>query len=275
MRRIFRGSSPGSPIERSARVGKKWWPVYRPGVNVMQKLRRLGTTGLEVAPLVFGGNVLGWGADRSTSFEILDAFYEAGFNAIDTADWYNRFLPGGVGGESETIIGEWAASRGIRDRILIMTKVGLPMGEGMEGLGADYLVRACEASLRRLQTDYIDVYMAHKPDPDTPIRETLEAFARLVDAGKIRCAGCSNYSEQELLEALSSSGAGAARYEVVQPHYNLADRHMFEGGLEEVCRREGLGVVTYYSLASGFLTGKYRSREDLAGSRRSRMVSQN
>lgn len=237
--------------------------------------RILGGTGLSIAPLVFGGNVLGWGADHETSFAILDAFLEAGFNTIDTADWYNRFLPGGEGGESETIIGDWMKDRGVRDQMVILTKVGLPMGEGLEGLGPDYLPRACEASLRRLRTDRIDVYMAHLPDPGTPIEKSLEAFQALIDAGKVRHAGCSNYPPTELDAALKAAGEGRARYAVVQPHYNLADRYMFEGAPEETCSRHGVGVVTYYSLASGFLTGKYRSTADVEGSKRSRMVGQN
>lgn len=238
------------------------------------ELRQLGRTDLKIAPLVLGGNVFGWTAARETSFAMLDAFLEAGFNAIDTADWYTRFLPGGEGGESETLIGEWMKDRGVRDRIVILTKLGLPMGEGMEGLGRDYLPRACEASLRRLQTDYIDVYKAHKSDPNTPIEATLEAFQALIDAGKVRCVGGSNYTPEELEAALEAAGNGRARYDVFEPHYNLADRPMFEGPLEDLCVRHGVGVVTYYSLASGFLTGKYRSLADLKGNR-VRMVSQN
>lgn len=239
------------------------------------KLRRIGSTDIEIAPLALGGNVFGWGADREASFKILDAFLGAGFNAIDTADWYNKFLPGGVGGESETIIGEWMKDRGVRHKVVLMTKLGLPMGEGLEGLGRDYMPRACEASLKRLQTDYIDVYKAHRADPSTPIGESLEGFQALIDAGKIRYAGCSNYMPDELDEALAAAGDGKARYEIFEPHYNLADRAMFEGSLEDICLRNDLGVVTYYSLASGFLTGKYRGQADLEGSKRSRMVSKN
>lgn len=237
------------------------------------RLRRLGTTDLEIAPLVLGGNVFGWTADRETSFAILDAFLEAGFNAIDTADVYNRYAPGLVGGESETIIGEWMKDRGVRDRVVLITKGGLPMGEGLEGLGADYLPKACEASLRRLQTDRIDVYMAHRADAAVPIEETLEAFQRMIEAGKVRHAGCSNYTAEELQAALAAAGGARARYQVVEPPYNLLERDAYEGALERICAAEKLGVVTYYSLAAGFLTGKYRTEADLAGSARSRVVS--
>ena len=229
------------------------------------QLRKLGTTDLDIAPIVLGGNVFGWTADRDTSFAILDAFLEAGFNAVDTADVYNRYAPGLVGGESETVIGEWMKDRGVRDRIIVITKGGLPMGEGMEGLGRDYLPRACEASLRRLQTDHIDVYMSHRADPGTPIEETLETFQGLIDAGKIRHAACSNYTAGELAGAMAASGGGRARYEVVEPCYNLVARDQYEGALEDVCVREGLGVVPYFALAAGFLTGKYRSMADLEG----------
>lgn len=237
------------------------------------QLRKLGATNLGIAPLVLGGNVFGWTADRETSFAILDAFLEAGFNAIDTADVYNRFVPGLEGGESETVIGEWMKDRGVRDRIVLITKGGLPMGEGMEGLGRGYLPQACEASLRRLQTDRIDVYLSHRADPGVPIEETLETYQGLIDAGKIRYAGCSNYTAEELSAAMAAAGNGRARYEVVQPHYNLAERNLYEGALEQVCVDHGLGVITYFALAAGFLTGKYRSKEDLAGRARLRSVS--
>lgn len=237
------------------------------------RMRRLGATGLEIAPLVLGGNVFGWTADRDTSFAILDAFLEAGFNAIDTADVYNRFAPGKVGGESETVIGEWMKDRGARDRVVIITKGGLAMGEGMEGLGRDYLPRACEASLRRLQTDHIDVYMSHRADPGVPIEETLETFQALIDAGKIGHAACSNYTAKELSAALAAAGDGRARYQVVEPHYNLAERGRYEGELEALCIAHDLAVIPYFALAAGFLTGKYRSEADLAGRARSRSVS--
>lgn len=227
----------------------------------MQK-RRLGATGIEIGPLVLGGNVFGWTADRETSFAILDAALEAGINAIDTADVYNRYMPGGEGGESESMIGAWMKDRGVRDRVVIITKGGLPMGEGMEGLGRDYLPRACEASLRRLQTDRIDVYMAHRADPGTPIAETMQTFQALIDAGKVGHAAASNYTAAELQSALAAPGA---RYAVLEPNYNLALRGAYEGALEDVCAANDIGVIPYFALAAGFLTGKYRSQADLAG----------
>lgn len=237
------------------------------------EMRALGKTGIEIAPIVLGGNVFGWTADREATFAILDSFLDAGFNAIDTADVYNRYAPGLQGGESETLIGEWMEDRGVRDRIVVITKGGLAMGDGMEGLGKDYLPKACEASLRRLRTDYIDVYLSHAPDPTTPVGETLETFDALKRAGNIRSAGCSNYSAEQLAEALTHSGDGGARYDVVQPRYNLAERDAYEGAMEDLCRRENLGVITYYALAAGFLTGKYRKSEDLEGSNRGHVVS--
>jgi aryl-alcohol dehydrogenase-like predicted oxidoreductase len=237
------------------------------------EMRKLGGTGISIAPLVLGGNVFGWNCDRETTFAVLDAFLDAGFNAVDTADVYNRYQPGLKGGESETLIGEWMRERGVRDRVVVVTKGGLPMGEGLEGLGRDYLPRACEASLQRLQTDYIDVYMSHRADANVPIGETLETFQGLIDAGKIRHAGCSNYTASELSEALAAAGGACARYEVVQPLYNLAARAAYEAELEGVCESNGLGVITYYALAAGFLTGKYRSEADLEGADRGHVVA--
>jgi aryl-alcohol dehydrogenase-like predicted oxidoreductase len=236
-------------------------------------LRRLGATELNIAPLVLGGNVFGWTADKATSFAILDAFLDAGFNAIDTADVYNRFAPGLQGGESETIIGEWMKDRGVRSRVVLITKGGLEMGPGLVGLGRDYLAKACDASLRRLQTDYIDVYMSHRADSGVPIEDTLEAFQALIDAGKTRYAGCSNYTAEETRAAMAAATAGRARYEVAEPHYNLIERGQYEGKLEEVCVCHEIGVIVYYGLAGGFLTGKYRSKDQLAGSARSRTLS--
>lgn len=238
------------------------------------QLRKLGTTDLRIAPLVLGGNVFGWTADTATSFAILDAFLEAGFNAIDTADVYNRYAPGLVGGESESVLGAWMKDRGVRDRIVIITKGGLEMGEGMVGLGREYLPKACEASLKRLQTDRIDVYMSHRSDPGVPIEETLETFQKLIDAGKIRYAGCSNYKPDELRAALGSAGRGRARYVVNEPQYNLVERGQYEGAMENVCREYDVGVITYFSLAAGFLTGKYRNKESLEGRARGRSVAQ-
>ncbi len=237
------------------------------------ELRKLGSTGLKIAPLVLGGNVFGWTADKETSFAILDAFLAAGFNAIDTADVYSRFVPGLQGGESETILGEWMKDRGVRERVVLITKGGLEMGEGMAGLGRNYLPQACEASLRRLQTNTIDVYMSHRADPGVPIEETLEVFQKLIGSGKVRYAGCSNYTADELQAALAAAGNGGARYEVVEPQYNLVERREYEGALEHVCQREGLGVVPYFALAAGFLTGKYRRKEDLAGRARAGTAS--
>lgn len=223
--------------------------------------RALGSTDLEIAPLVLGGNVFGWTADEETSFRLLDAFLDHGFNAIDTADVYSAWAPGNSGGESEAVIGRWLAERGssVRDRIVLITKAGWG-----EGLSKDYLTEAVEDSLRRLQTDHIDLYFSHEPDDDTPIGGTLEAHQELIDQGKVRVAGASNYDADQLAEALEAAETeGRARYEVLQPKYNLYDRSGYEDQLEGVASREGLGVVSYYGLASGFLTGKYRSVDDL------------
>lgn len=232
------------------------------------QFRKLGSSGIEVAPLVLGGNVFGWTADRDASFAILDAFMDAGFNAIDTADVYSIFVPGHKGGESETVLGEWMKARGNRDKVVLITKGGLPMGEDLKGLSKDYLPRACEASLQRLQTDYIDVYMSHRADDTVPIGETLEAFQSLIDAGKIRSAGCSNYTNAQLAEALACTGPGEAAYTSFQPHYNLAKRDEYEGEAEDLCVKHNLGVITYFSLGAGFLTGKYRKKEDFEGKAR-------
>jgi aryl-alcohol dehydrogenase-like predicted oxidoreductase len=228
--------------------------------------RRLGTSGLEIAPLVLGGNVFGWTADKAASFAVLDAFIGAGFNAVDTADVYSRWAPGHQGGESETVIGEWMADRGVRSAICLITKVGSPMPEG-KGLRAAYIQQACEASLRRLRTDHIDLYFSHFPDPETPVEETLEAHERLIRQGKIRAAGASNYDAKGLRLALDAAKAGErAGYSVLQPHYNLLVRDQYEGELEDLCIRRDLGVIPYFALASGFLTGKYRCPSDLSRS---------
>ena len=235
--------------------------------------RQLGNSGLEVGPLAFGGNVFGWTADEPTSFTLLDAFVAAGFNLIDTADVYSRWAPGNRGGESEAVIGRWLKASGNRGRVVIATKVGLEMGPGEQGLSAAYIRRAVERSLNRLQVDTIDLYQAHKDDPATPLEETLGAFAELIRQGKVRAVGASNYSAARLAEALRVSRAlGLPRYETLQPNYNLYDRAEFEAELEPLCRREGLGVIPYYSLAAGFLTGKYRSDADLAKSPRGAKV---
>jgi aryl-alcohol dehydrogenase-like predicted oxidoreductase len=227
-------------------------------------MRKLGNSGLSVAPLALGGNVFGWTADEPTSFAVLDAFVDSGLNLIDTADVYQRWIPGHRGGESETLIGKWLASRGGRDRVLIATKVGIEMGPGEQGLSRAYIVRAVERSLERLGTDYIDLYQSHRDDPQVPIEETLEAYASLIAAGKVRAIGASNFSAERLGAALEVSAArGLPRYASLQPWYNLYDRATFEGELAELCRRENIAVISYFSLASGFLTGKYRSASDL------------
>jgi aryl-alcohol dehydrogenase-like predicted oxidoreductase len=236
--------------------------------------RKLGRSGLEIAPLVFGGNVFGWTADEATSFAMLDRFTDAGLDAIDTADAYSRWVPGHVGGESETIIGKWlAADASRRGRITLITKVGVDLGPDKKGLSARRIVAAVEDSLRRLQTDYIDLYLSHYPDPDTPIEETLGAYDTLLKEGKVRAIGCSNYDTAQLRAALDAATAGKLpRYTVLQPEYNLLDRAGFESSLRDLCIAEDLGVITYYSLASGFLSGKYRSADDLGKSARGSRV---
>ena len=227
------------------------------------EMRRLGKSDLMIAPVMLGGNVFGWTAPEKQAFEILDAFLDAGFNAIDTADVYSAWVPGHKGGESETVLGNWMAARGNRDRVVLATKVGmLPIG-GKPGVSKAQIAEAVEASLKRLKTDYIDLYFAHRDHDDTPLEETLEAFAALVKAGKVRALGASNYSAARLSEALDiSEKASLPRYEVLQPLYNLYDRAAFEAELEAVCRDRHIGVVPYYGLASGFLSGKYRSEAD-------------
>ena len=233
------------------------------------ELRPLGRSALRVSPLCFGGNVFGWTADEKTSFSLLDAWLDAGFNFVDTADVYSRWVPGHTGGESETVIGKWLRQSGKRDKVVIATKVGMDMGDGKVGLKADYIRRAVEDSLRRLQTDRIDLYQAHKDDEATPLTETLEAFAALVKEGKVRVIGASNYSAARLQEALETSKRlGLPRYETLQPLYNLYDRAVFEKDLQPLCVREGVGVINFYALAAGFLTGKYRKAEDAAKSPR-------
>ena len=233
------------------------------------QLRRLGRTDLSIAPMVLGGNVFGWTSDKKTSFAVLDRFAEAGFNAIDTADVYSAWARGNKGGESETIIGEWMKARGNRGRMIIITKVGSPMGKGKEGLSARYIDEAVEASLKRLQTEAIDLYLSHWPDIATPLDETLGAYQRLIENGKIRWCGASNLTAPLLESALVAAKArGGPRYEVLQPAYNLADRAGLESGLADFCRREEIGVIAYYSLAQGFLSGKYRSEADLPKSPR-------
>jgi aryl-alcohol dehydrogenase-like predicted oxidoreductase len=236
--------------------------------------RQLGGSGLEIAPLVFGGNVFGWTVDERTAFSLLDAFVAGGFNCIDTADVYSNFVPGNKGGESETIIGRWLRARGRRDDVVLATKVGNPMGGDRKGLSKTYITRAVEDSLSRLQTDYIDLYQAHRDDPGTPLEETLEAFDALIKSGKVRAIGASNYTGARLGEALRvSSRTGLPRFHTLQPLYNLYDRSNYETDLEAVCIGATLGVMPYFALASGFLTGKYRSQEDLQKSKRGAFVA--
>jgi aryl-alcohol dehydrogenase-like predicted oxidoreductase len=230
--------------------------------------RTLGKTDLNIAPIVFGGNVFGWTIDEQKSFEILNQFIESGFNFIDTADVYSRWVPGNKGGESETIIGNWLKKHNKRHDVIIATKVGSDMGQG-KSLKKDYIINQVEHSLSRLQTDYIDLYFSHYDDENTPVEETLSAYETLIKAGKVRWIGASNFSAERLKESLIySTQHSLPRYEVYQPGYNLYDRKEFEQEHEKICLDYGLGVVTYYSLASGFLTGKYRSEDDLKKSQR-------
>jgi len=231
--------------------------------------RTLGNTGFDVAPLAFGGNVFGWTVDEPTSFRLLDAFVDAGFNLIDTADSYSRWVTGHQGGESETIIGRWIAARGHHDDVVIATKVGSDMGLGRRCLRKDYILQAAEASLRRLQIDAIDLYQSHWDDDSTRFDETLDAYATLIAQGKVRAIGASNLSAKRLQQALAvSAQRGLPRYMTLQPPYNLYDRATFEGLLASLCIREGIGVISYFALAAGFLTGKYRSEADFAKSAR-------
>lgn len=235
--------------------------------------RQLGRSGIQVPVLTFGGNVFGWTIDEQTSFSLLDALVEKGLNFIDTADVYSRWAPGNKGGESEVIIGNWLKKSGKRDQIVLATKVGMDLGDGKTGLAPAYIRQAVDASLKRLQTDYIDLYQAHRDDADTPLQETLAAFDALIKEGKVRAIGASNYADDRLREALKiSADNGLARYETLQPEYNLYDRAGYESGLEQVAVEHGLGVINYYSLASGFLGGKYRSKEDAAKSARGQGV---
>lgn len=231
--------------------------------------RTLGKSGLKVSPLTFGGNVFGWTLDERKSFEILDAFVAAGFNFIDTADSYSRWVPGHQGGESETIIGKWMKERGNRDQVIVATKVGSDMGQGKRDLSAKHIISSVENSLKRLQTDYIDLYQSHYDDSDTPIEETLQTYSQLVNEGKVRFIGASNFSAERLTESLNISRQNNyPAYQTLQPLYNLYDREPFEKDLEALCIEHSIGVINYYALASGFLSGKYRSEADLSKSPR-------
>ncbi|MDR3534825.1 MAG: aldo/keto reductase [Rhodopila sp.] len=228
--------------------------------------RRLGQSSLEVPPITFGCNVFGWTVDEKTSFALLDAWLDAGFNFLDTADVYSRWHPGNSGGESEAIIGKWMKARGNRDKVVVATKLGIEMGPGKMGLSRAYMQQAVEDSLRRLQTDYIDLYQSHRDDPETPIEETLSSYGDLIKQGKVREIGASNFSAARLAESLKiSTEKGLPRYQSLQPLYSLVERAEFEGPLEDLCLKEKVGVIGFYSLASGFLTGKYRSRADMEG----------
>jgi aryl-alcohol dehydrogenase-like predicted oxidoreductase len=233
------------------------------------EFRQLGRSGLMVSPLCLGGNVFGWTADERTSFSLLDAWLDAGFNFVDTADVYSRWAHGHAGGESESVIGRWLRQGGRRDKVIIATKVGLDMGNGKVGLAPARIREAVEESLRRLHTDCIDLYQAHKDDEGTPLEVTLEAFGKLIVEGKVRAIGASNCSAPRLAQALEVSGRlGLPRYESLQPLYNLYDRAVFEQELRPLCLEQDVGVINYYSLAAGFLSGKYRSAEDARKSAR-------
>lgn len=234
------------------------------------KTRALGRTGLDISPVVFGGNVFGWTVDEKASFDLLDRWFDAGFNTIDTADAYSRWVPGNSGGESETIIGNWLKQSGRRrEEAIIITKVGSDMGQGGKSLKAAWILEEVEASLKRLQTDHIDLYLSHWPDPATPHEESLAAYDKLKQAGKVRAIGCSNFDAALLQASLDAAKAGnLPRYDVLQPEYNLYSRDSFEGPLAELCMKEEIGVITYFSLASGFLTGKYRTAGDAEGKAR-------
>ncbi len=235
--------------------------------------RKLGRSGPEIAPLALGGNVFGWTADEATSFRMLDAFTAAGGNLVDTADTYSVWVPGHKGGESETILGKWLKRRGNRKKVLVATKVGMEMGPGRKGLSKSYILRAAEDSLMRLQTDHIDLYQAHADDPETPLEETLEAFAQLIRDGKVRAIGASNYGAARLAQALLAAGRhGYPAFQSLQPLYNLCDRAGYEAELEPLCRERELGVIPYFPLGAGFLTGKYRSEKDLVGRARADVV---
>ena len=238
--------------------------------------QELGRSGLKVAPWAFGGNVFGWTADERTSFALLDAFLDRGFNLIDTADVYSFWVPGHTGGESESVIGRWLAQGGgRREKVVIATKLGMEMPGQGKGLSRAYMMQAVDRSLKRLGTDVIDLYQSHTDDPDAPLEETLSAFGELIKAGKVRAIGASNYSAPRLAEALRlSKEQGLPRYETLQPWYNLHDRDQFEGPLQDLARAEGLGVIPFYGLAAGFLTGKYRSKADVEGSQRAYRVAE-
>ncbi|AWO02045.1 alcohol dehydrogenase [Chitinophaga alhagiae] len=238
------------------------------------EMRPLGNSGLTIAPLMFGGNVFGWTADEKMSFRLLDAFTNAGFNAVDTADIYTVRVPGNTGGDSERMIGRWLKQTGKRHKIMLATKVGGVFSEEKKGLRKKYILQSIDDSLARLQTDHVDLYQSHYDDPATPIEETMEAYAEVVRAGKVRAIGTSNMSAERVLQSLKvSREAGFPAYQSLQPEYNLYDRQQYETAYAPLAAAENLGVIPYFALASGFLTGKYRSEADLAGSSRTKYVS--
>lgn len=235
--------------------------------------RKLGNSAIEIAPLVFGGNVFGWTADDAMTFRLMDAFTDAGFHAVDTADVYSAWVPGNSGGESETALGKWFKKSGKRDKVILATKVGAELSKDQKGLSKKYIIAAAEASLKRLQTDYIDLYQSHYDDPQTPITETLEAYDQLVRDGKVRIIGASNFAVARLEESIKTSQQEKlAIYQTFQPEFNLFDREDFETNIAPFTTANNIGVISYFSLASGFLSGKYRSKDDLQGSKRSGMV---
>ena len=235
--------------------------------------RALGRSGLQIPPLTFGGNVFGWTVDEAGTYSLLDALVDAGLNFIDTADVYSRWVPGNQGGESESLIGKWLKRSGKRDRVLIATKVGMEMGPEAKGLAPAYIRRSLEASLARLQTDHIDLYQSHQDDPDTPLTDTLAEYAKHIESGKVRAIGASNYTAVRLSEALiASERHSLPRYESIQPEYNLYRREPFEAGLQSLVKTQQMGTINYYALASGFLSGKYRSPADAGKSPRGRKI---
>jgi aryl-alcohol dehydrogenase-like predicted oxidoreductase len=235
--------------------------------------RELGNSGLSTAPLIFGGNVFGWTVKGKDNALLLDAFLDAGFNTVDTADVYSAWVTGNKGGESETEIGKWIKQSGKRDKVIIATKVGAELGPDKKGLKKDYIIKAAEDSLSRLQTDYIDLYQSHYDDASTPVEETLRAYDQLIKDGKVRAIGASNFSVERLHESLKvSREKGLAAYQTLQPEYNLFDRQQYETVFEPFIREQNIGVISYFSLASGFLSGKYRAAADLEGSNRAGLV---
>jgi len=233
------------------------------------KKRELGKSGIMVVPFCFGGNVFGWTADEKTSFDLLDALVDSGLDFIDTADVYSTWVPGNKGGDSEAIIGKWLKKSSKRNKVIIATKVGKPMGPDKKGLSKAYITKAVEDSLTRLQTDYIDLYQSHEDDKNIPLEETMQTFTDLIKQGKVRTIGASNYSAARFKESLDVSRKnGLESYQTMQPEYNLYNRADYEAELEPICLENNIGVITYYSLASGFLTGKYRSEADLSKSQR-------